>query len=168
MAYLPEADRDELATKHARRRRLDNRRWLIVIVITLLGGAIGWLVTANTDWIIVFGFLAVYPLMILIYTHFYLLNPRADPGTIQQRLETWTRARQTGPVRVARANGLLLLVASPFFLALGVVKGAEQHGAWGAVVGSLLGVFCIAVGATMFAWSKRRASESFLRYKRRG
>lgn len=150
-----EIDTREMAAQQARRRRVDERGWFAVLGFTLLCGLIGRLLTGDAAWLVVCGFLAVYPVFMLLYTHVYLLNPWVDPATIQKRLENESRGRQRAGARVLLMNGTLFVVTSPVFCMLGMNLGYEDAGTLGALLGALIGVFWLLAGMGAIAWSKR-------------
>ena len=150
-----EIDIRKMAAQQARRRRVDERGWFAVLGLTVLCGLIGSLLTGDAAWLVVCGFLAVYPVLMLLYTHFYLLNPWARPATIQKRLRKEARGRQRAAARVLLINGTLFVLTSPFFLLGGVASGYQEYGTCGAVLGALFGVFWLLGGVGAIAWSKR-------------
>lgn len=150
-----EIETREMAAQHARRRRSDERGWFTVLGFTLLCGLIGWMLTRDAAWFVVCGFLAIYPVLMLLDTHIYLLNPWAAPTTIQKRLRKVLRQRQRASAHVLLINGTLFVVTSPIFFILGVVTGYDEAGMWGAVFGAMFGVFWFLGGVGAIAWSKR-------------
>ena len=147
-------DPQQLAKCHAHWRRVYNRIWLALTLMPAVGGVIVWSFTRNIEHLYSGLFVAIFPLIGLLYNHFVLLNPRRDPLTTQQRLEDLYEKQQINARTVALVNGLMLLIASPVLVIFGVSAGAE-YGIVGMVIGGMIGSIGCVGGLLCIAWSRR-------------
>lgn len=152
---------DDLRKCHAHWRRVYDRLRLATMFALAVGGAIVWALTWNIDHLYSGLFLAVFPLVGLLYNHFYLYNPRRDALKTQQRLEDLAKRQQRNTRTVALVNGTILLIASPLLIIIGVAAGSE-YGMVGAVVGGIMGSVWLVGGLLGIAWWRRS------RHKERG
>jgi hypothetical protein len=155
MAESTDTDDQVLAVHEAQRRRSDVRGWFAVLGFMLLCGLTGWIITGDVAWLAVCGFLAVYPVLMLLYTLVYLLNPWVNPATPQRRLNAAILARQHAPARAALGNGILFVASSPILFIMAVMCGFDEYGLWGGVCGALIGTAWLSVGVAAIAWAKR-------------
>ena len=110
-------DPEQLAKYHAHLRRVYDRLWLAVFIVLVVGGVAAWAITRDIEQLYGFLFLAVFPLIGLVYNHCFLFNPWRDPLKTQQRLENLAARQQKNTHTVARTNGrILLYVLTPIIL----------------------------------------------------
>jgi hypothetical protein len=152
-------DPEHLAKIHSHSRRVLNRLWFALAFILAVGGTIVWAITGNREHLYSGLFLAVFPLIGLVYNHFFLYNPRRDPVKTQRRLEELAKKQERNVRRVSLVNGTILLIASPLFILIGISAGAE-YGVVGAVVGGVFGSVWLVGGILGFVWWRRSRNKS--------
>jgi len=147
-------DPEPLAKGHDNVRRLSDRIWLGLILIIAVGCVIAWLVSGEIENLYGGLFYAAFPLMGLIYTHFFLLNPRRDPVETQQQLVELQEKQQRNARKVALFNGSMLLIASPILILFGITAGLK-YGIVSALFGGLAGSVCLVAGLLAIVWARR-------------
>lgn len=100
-------------------------------------------------------FYGLFPLLTLIYIHFYLLNPWRDPQATQRRLEVVQRKQNRNAASVAIWNGWMMLAASPVLLLKLAGKGAEE-GVWQMVAGGVVALLFGGAGVAGIRWGRHR------------
>ena len=166
MSDLPTTDRSQLSKQHAHVRRCIDRNWLVTMCVILLASTVGWFFTSSVYWLIGGMLYAAIPLIGLIHNHFFVLNSNSDPVQTQQRLEARAEQQRTRFEKLQAKqrknsrtvlfwNGSMFVVISPIMFLGGVVRGAQDHGVWGAILGGLLGCFWLASGIGAIVWSRR-------------
>jgi len=136
-----------------------DRLWLAVIAVLAIGGTIVWAFTRNIEHFYSALFLAIFPFMGLLYSHFFVYNPRRDPLKTQQRFVDLAEKQQRNVQTVSLVNGTILLIASPLGIIIGVSAGSE-YGNAEAVVGGIIGSVWLVGGLLLIAnWRRLRRRE---------
>lgn len=156
MRTSTEPDPESLARTIARSRRIYDRVWIAFTLVFVLAGAIVWLFTRNIEHLLGGLFYGAFPLIGLVYNHFFLFNPWRDPAATKEHLENVAAKQQKNACTVGYVNGTIIILFSPIFFFLGIATGDAEHGILGAILGGLAGVASFVFGLSMVLWARRR------------
>lgn len=147
-------DPEHLAKRHAESRRGRNRICIAMILFYGIGCTIGWAFTQNIVYLFTGLFMAVFPLIAILYNHFIRFNPRRDPLETYRRLKDRRLKRQQDKRTTALVNGSLLLIVSPLFIVI-AVENRDEHGIGGVVACGFISLIFLVSGLLMIAWWRR-------------
>ncbi len=152
--------RQRLAESQAQLRRLSTWGLGSLAIGMVLLGVGGWWWAGEASWLHVCLWLAPFMLLRAFYNQFFLLNPRSDPIETEKKLAA-NRPGGANARKVARWNGWLLVVASPFLFLVALDVGIDGY--WGILSGLMMGAVWLGTGIFMIRWG-RSAPKSWWRH----